>query len=200
MQVLHCIRLIVAQWCHIALENLVNIGCHLADDTFKRIFLNENVRILIKISLKFVAKGPLNNTPTLVQIMAWRRPGNKPLSEPMVVWLPTHICVTWLQWLHLNAFSVWMTMITNIHFKWLSYTGTNVLTLERPEQKWVINGLQQKSHVQHIIFSFEASGILVTALFSFSDSVGEWWSSFESVHLHLLQWDRLWWIWKTVQL
>ena len=33
-----------------------------ADDTFKRIFLNENVRISIKISLKFVPKGPINNT------------------------------------------------------------------------------------------------------------------------------------------
>ena len=30
--------------------------------------------------------------------MTWRRPGNKPLSEPMPVSLPTHICVTWPQW------------------------------------------------------------------------------------------------------
>ena len=42
----------------------------LADDTFKRIFLNENARISIKISLKFVSKGPINNIPALVQIMA----------------------------------------------------------------------------------------------------------------------------------
>ena len=41
-----------------------------ADDTFKRIFLNENVRISIKNSLKFVPKGPINNIPALVQIMA----------------------------------------------------------------------------------------------------------------------------------
>ena len=54
-------------------------------DTFKRIFLNENVRISIKISLKFIPKGPINNNPALVQIMAWRRPGDKPLSEPMMV-------------------------------------------------------------------------------------------------------------------
>ena len=46
------------------------------------------------MSLKFVAKGPINNIPALVQIMAWRRPGDKPLSEPMVVGLLTHICVT----------------------------------------------------------------------------------------------------------
>ena len=71
-----------------------------ADDTFKHIFLNENVRISIKISLNFVSKGPIDNNPALVQIMAWRRPGDKPLSEPMVVSLPTHICVTRPQWVN----------------------------------------------------------------------------------------------------
>ena len=55
------------------------------DDILKCIFLNENVWILIKISLKFVLKGPISNIPALVQIMAWRRPGDKPLSEPMMV-------------------------------------------------------------------------------------------------------------------
>ena len=58
-------------------------GRHFPEDTFKLIFFNENVRISIKISLKFVAKGPINNVRSLVQIMAWRRPGDKPLSEPI---------------------------------------------------------------------------------------------------------------------
>ena len=62
-----------------------------SDDTFKRIFLNENVKISIQISLKFVPKGPINNNPALVQIMAWRRSGDKPLSEPMMVSLLAHI-------------------------------------------------------------------------------------------------------------
>ena len=57
---------------------------HFADDVFKCIFLNENVMILVKISLKFVPKTPINNIPALVQIMAWRRTGDKPLSEPMM--------------------------------------------------------------------------------------------------------------------
>ena len=64
------------------------------------IFLNENVSISIKISLKFILKGPTNNIPTLVQIMVWRRPGAKPLSEPMMVILLTHICGTWSQWVN----------------------------------------------------------------------------------------------------
>ena len=59
-------------------------GCQSPDDTFKCIFLNENVRILIEISLKFVPKGPIDNKPALAQIMAWRWPGDKPLSEPML--------------------------------------------------------------------------------------------------------------------
>ena len=65
---------------------------------FKCIFLNENVCILIKISLKFVPKGPINNIPALVQIIVWCWPGDKPLSKPMMVRLPMHICVTQPQW------------------------------------------------------------------------------------------------------
>ena len=53
-------------------------GCHFADDIFKCIFLNEYVRSSIKMSMKFVPEDPINNIPALVQIMAWRRPGDKP--------------------------------------------------------------------------------------------------------------------------
>ena len=81
-------------------------GRHFPDDIFKSIFLNENVWISIKISLKFVPKGPINNIPALVQIMAWRRPGDKPLSEPMMVCSPTHICVTRPQWVK-TFLSIW---------------------------------------------------------------------------------------------
>ena len=68
-------------------------GRHFADDTFNRIFLNENVGISIKISLKFVHKRPINNIPALVQIM---------VSEPVVGSLLTHICVTRPQWVNWN--------------------------------------------------------------------------------------------------
>ena len=62
-------------------------GCHFADNIFKCISPNEKALISIKISLKFVPKGPINNIPALVQIMAWRRPGDKPLSEPILTQL-----------------------------------------------------------------------------------------------------------------
>ena len=60
----------------------------------KCIFLNENVWIVIKISMKFVLKSPINNIPALVQMMAWHRPGNKPLSESMMISSMTYVRVT----------------------------------------------------------------------------------------------------------
>ena len=37
------------------------------------------------ISLNFVPEGAINNIPSLIRIMAWRQPGDKPLSEPIMV-------------------------------------------------------------------------------------------------------------------
>ena len=71
--------------------NTLQINTLRPDDISKCIFLNENLRISIKMSMKFVPKGLINNISVLVQIMAWHRPGNKPLSEPMMVSLLTHI-------------------------------------------------------------------------------------------------------------
>ena len=73
-------------------------GHHFADDIFSCIFLNEMFEFRLK--LKFVPKDPINNIPALVQIMAWRRPGDKTLSEPMMIDLLTHICVTLPQWVN----------------------------------------------------------------------------------------------------
>ena len=75
-------------------------GRHFPDDIFKRIFLNQNGRFPINISLEFVPRGQINNIPALVQIMARRRPGDNPLSETMLVSLLTHICVTRPQWIN----------------------------------------------------------------------------------------------------
>ena len=75
-------------------------GCHFADDSLKLIFLNENVWILIKISLKFIPNGPIKNIPALVQMMVWCRPGDKSLSELMMVRLLMHIFVSQPQWVN----------------------------------------------------------------------------------------------------
>ena len=100
-------------WCHdppgisINTLRLRQNGCHFAADIFQCIFLNENVWIPINISLKFVPKGPINDDPALVQIRAWHRPGDKPLSEPVMVCLPTHICFTGPQWVKQSYWDWW---------------------------------------------------------------------------------------------
>ena len=53
----------------------------LADDIFKCVFLNEDDKIPIQISLKLPG-SPNDNKPALVQVMAWCRTGDKPLPEP----------------------------------------------------------------------------------------------------------------------
>ena len=66
---------------HLPLDKMAAI---LANDNFKYIFLNENDRILIWISLKSVPKSPIDNKPALVQVMAWCWTGDKSLIEPML--------------------------------------------------------------------------------------------------------------------
>ena len=73
-------------------------GHHFADNIFKCISSNDNAWISLTISLKFVSKVGINNIPALVQIMAWRRPCDKPLPEPTMVSLLMHICFTRPQW------------------------------------------------------------------------------------------------------
>ena len=89
-------------------------GRHFADDILKCIFLNEYVWIPIEISLKFVPKGPIDNIPALVQIMAWRHPGDKPLSEPMMVRLPMHIFINRPQWV--NRIRLRFTDLLHLHW------------------------------------------------------------------------------------
>ena len=96
-------------------------GRHFPDDIFEWIFWNENVWISINISLKFVPRGPINNIPTLLQVMTWRRPGDKPWSEPMMVKLTTHICVTRPQWVK----------------NWRCYSGHRVALVVNRAQKSV---------------------------------------------------------------
>ena len=94
---------------------------HFADDIFTCIFFNENCCIFIKFSLKYVRKGPIDNNPALGQIMAWRRSGDMPLSEPMTISLPTHICVTRPQWV--NTLFCIMMYFCAISLDWLTYNG-----------------------------------------------------------------------------
>ena len=103
-------------------------GRHFADDSFKRIFLNENIVIAMKISLKFVPKRLINNIPALVQIMDWRRPGDKTLSEPMMVRLPTHICVTWPQRIKRSILLLIMLNVDWLIYIWMLVPSSTIMT------------------------------------------------------------------------
>ena len=65
---------------HLTLDKMATI---LAGNIYKCIFLNENDKILIQLSLKFVPRSPIDIKPALVQVMAWCQTGDKPLPEPM---------------------------------------------------------------------------------------------------------------------
>ena len=103
-----------------------------ADDIFKNIFFYENARILIRTSLNFVPKGPIDNIPALVQIMAWRQPSAKSIFEPMMVRSPMHICVTRPQWVD--------NFLTHIKVRFLEHFLSNLpqVNATRP-QWWLVN-------------------------------------------------------------
>ena len=84
----------------------VQKGRHCADDISQCILFSENIWISIKIPLKFISKVPMHNIPSLIQIMAWRQSGDKPLSESIMIIFPMHIFVIRPQWIDGNIFSV----------------------------------------------------------------------------------------------
>ena len=92
----------------------------LAGDHFKFIFMNENNTIPIRISLKFVTRSRIDNKPAFVQVMAWRRTGDKPLHE--LVLIPVH----WRIYA-VNLLSIYNPGIhKHSHVHWYIYTKVNM--------------------------------------------------------------------------
>ena len=106
---------------------------------FQTHFLSLKCINSINISLKFVPRSLINNIPLLVQIMACRRPSDKPLSEPMMVkfayaYMRHSISMSWigyiqaktswnfdLQWLIVLGLSLRQITMNNIRFKiWMN--------------------------------------------------------------------------------
>ena len=52
--------------------------------------------IIFLLFQKYVRRGPVDNNPVLVPTMAWHQTGDKPPSEPMMVWL----CISRPQWVN----------------------------------------------------------------------------------------------------
>ena len=91
-------------------------------------FLNENVLISIKNSLTFIPTGPINNIPTLVQIMAWCRPGDKSLSGP---WWLFYWCI--YASLGLNEFLLGQTPVGSKLLRLISGSGTAGRNQQQPD-------------------------------------------------------------------
>ena len=66
---------------HLSLDQMVAISQTTFSNTFS--WIKKNC-ILIRISLNFVPKGPIDNESVLVEVMAWRRTGDKPSPDPML--------------------------------------------------------------------------------------------------------------------
>ena len=67
-------------------------GHQFADNIFKLIAVYENCCVFIKISLKFGAKGPIDNMPALLEFMAMHRLGDKTViwTKDSLVYSHTH--------------------------------------------------------------------------------------------------------------
>ena len=61
------------------------------------LFHEWKVFIFISIPLKFVPKGPIDNKPALVQVVIWRRAGNKPSYEPMLTQITDAYMQHWVE-------------------------------------------------------------------------------------------------------
>ena len=141
-------------------------GRHFPDDISKCIFLNENVWISINISLKFVLRGPINHIPTSVQVMAWRRPGDKPLSEPMMVRLPTHICVTRPQWVKLYTY-VELFSTNSVLYKYKAHPVFNSFTVCVSQN--VLNLFQNVIYIRQPTKSYQhPTNIFISIYFEFT--------------------------------
>ena len=93
-------------------------GCHFADDTLRCISVNEKFYIVIKISLKFVLMGPVDDNLALTYIMAWRRIGDKPLYKQCWPDSLTYICGSrrWVRMVMIiQKYMVWIYLVP-MHF------------------------------------------------------------------------------------
>ena len=70
--------------------------------------------------------------------MAWCQPGDKPLSEPMMVRLPTHICVTQPQWV--NESLIHYSTLWYCHL-WFSFLNLEIPDTDQKENSFIFNWL-----------------------------------------------------------
>ena len=92
-----------------------NIWLTIFLNSFSWKMVNENGRISIQISLKFVPKSPIDNKPALVQVMVWRRIGDKPLSEPKL----TQVTDAYMRYYGRNVNAIYNSILLQLVLKWI---------------------------------------------------------------------------------
>ena len=80
------------------------IGSHIADDKVKCIFMNENFCILIRIPLKYVSRGPIDNKPALGKITACAEYATSHYMNKSLTISRTHIRGTRGRWVRVTGF------------------------------------------------------------------------------------------------
>ena len=97
--------------------------------TFQIYFIVWNLfSISNDISSKFIPNGTINNILSSVQVMAWHQPGNKPLSETMMVRSLTHLCITQPQWVYLSMLSILVWHLRHFNDLSAGLFGGNIKT------------------------------------------------------------------------
>ena len=86
-----------------AIMYIITKGLPFSTRHFQMHYLKWKCRNFDWDSTEFCSQGPIDNTPALIQIMAWRRPCNKLLFDPKMVSLLAHIGVTRPQWVNKEA-------------------------------------------------------------------------------------------------
>ena len=132
----HILRFILTQWGRGKMDAI-------SQTTFSCAFSSMKIAVFfIKFSMKYVRKGLIDNNPALVPIMAWRRSGDKPLSEPTMISLTTHICVTRPQWVNIYIYIyIYIYICIHIFREWMGIQRIFYckITSLAPEQLWDCN-------------------------------------------------------------
>ena len=116
-------------------------GHHFPEDISNAFSWMKMHEFRVRLHWSLFPRAQLTIFQHLVQIMAWRRPDDKTLSEPMMVSLLTHICVTRPQWVkpynHIYAqlFSIqtiylWSVTMYNITRQWYQISRYDHQTIQ----------------------------------------------------------------------
>ena len=89
---------------------------NMTDDNLQCIFLNENDKIPIRLSLKFVSRSPIDKKQVLAQVMAWRRTAFLLNSDRYVTYyIPKHVCVYRYEHNNMKKYNNPQYVIIHIH-------------------------------------------------------------------------------------